>query len=284
MAKDQATRQVWWEDEAFLTHLRDDDEQRDYSREDFQRGKELYFEESDAFYENPHSSSAFYHRAVNVKGIPSYCGSNEADFLKVFLQPEVYDQLQTHFGEADKWKSLDNAYVNFTHFAPVRTPRDGLAFTKDGFFAGWQRHVAYFLDKNFHSFDLAIPMAFRSRNACIDTIDPDCMSFIIISLKNRDGNEMIREPFLTRECVEGVYRQSNIESVGEHVTVALTLNKFKFINPGGIPGPVNISDDAWVQTAKDKPFIAFAMSLGDTARETDLFIGEEMVIPFICII
>jgi len=64
MAKDQATRQVWWEDEAFLTH-----KQRDLGRKDFQRGTELYFCESDKFYEDPCSSSAFYHRAVKVKGI-----------------------------------------------------------------------------------------------------------------------------------------------------------------------------------------------------------------------
>ena len=69
MAKDQATRQLWWEDEAFLTRIHNDDEPRDYIREDFQPGKELYFEEGDIFYENPTSSMAFYHRAVNVKGI-----------------------------------------------------------------------------------------------------------------------------------------------------------------------------------------------------------------------
>ena len=68
MAKDQATREVWWEDEAFLTDIRVI-EQRGYSRKDFQPGKELYFDESDLFYETPFSSSAFYHRAVNVKGI-----------------------------------------------------------------------------------------------------------------------------------------------------------------------------------------------------------------------
>jgi len=55
MAKDQATRQVWWEDEAFLTHAADDN-QTDLSRKDFQRGTELYFGESDIFYQTlaPH--------------------------------------------------------------------------------------------------------------------------------------------------------------------------------------------------------------------------------------
>jgi hypothetical protein len=280
MAKDQATREVWWEDEAFLSCIHDEDEPRDYSRKDFQPGKELYFEESEIFYESPISSSAFYHRAVKVKGISSYCESNEADFLKVFLRPEVYNELQTHFGKEEKWKSLDKAYVNFTHFAPVMDRHDGFAFTKDGFFAGWQRHVAYFLDKNFAMCDLAIPMAFRFRN----TIDPDCMSYIIISIKNRDGTEKIKDPFLTRECVEGVTSQGKIKPVGEDVNVRLTLHKLKFINPQGIPGSGDISDDAWIQTTKDKPFIAFAMSMGKTERDSDLFVGEEKVISCIDIL
>src|SRR5437762_4404936 len=96
MAKDQATRQVWWEDEAYLSCINDPKEPRVYSREDFQPGKELYFQDSYCFYaEEPCSSSAFYHRAVKVKGILSFYGSNEADFLKVLLRSEVYNQLQT---------------------------------------------------------------------------------------------------------------------------------------------------------------------------------------------
>ena len=165
MAKDQATRQVWWEDKAFLSgiHDEDEDEPRDYTRKDFQRGKKLYFDESDIFYSNPFCSSAFYHRAVKVKGISSHCGSNEADFLKVLLCPEVYNQLQAHFANEEKWKSLDKAYVNFTHFVPVMDRSDGFAFTKDGIFASWQRHAAYFLCKNFVANDVVIPIAFRFR-------------------------------------------------------------------------------------------------------------------------
>jgi hypothetical protein len=165
MAKDQATRQVWWGDEAFLSRIHDEDELRDYSRKDFQPGEELYFEESEIFYENPFSSSAFYHRAVKVKGMSSYCESNEADFLKVFLRPEVYNQLQTHFKETEKWKSLDKAYVNFTHFVPIMDGPDSFAFTKDGFFAGCRGTSHIVLKKTFPCpislfpwrFDFAIP-------------------------------------------------------------------------------------------------------------------------------
>ena len=303
MAKDQATRQVWWEDEAYLSHINDHKEPRVYGREDFQPGKAFYFQDCSLFYAGETcSSSAFYHRAVKVKGLSSFCGSNETDFLKVLLRPEVYRQLQTHFEKTEKWKSLDQAYVNFTHFTPVIDSSDGFAFTKEGFFAGWQRHVAYILEKNFPACDIAIPMAFRySKN-----ITFDCMSFIMISLKNRSGNDMIGEPFLTRQCVEGIYlsRQNGekgkgrknskrvkkgkdgktgkrmIVSVGDNVLVKLTLHSLKFINFKGIPSSRDISDDAWIQTSKDKPFIAFAMSMGDTNREEDLFVGEKSVIRY----
>lgn len=277
MAKDQATRQIWWEDETYLSCINDHKEPRVYSRKDFQPGMGLYFQDSYCFYiEEPCSSSAFYHRAVKVKGISSFCGSNETDFLKVLLRPEVYSQLQTHFEKAAKWKSLDNAYVNFTHFTPVMDRPDGFAFTKDGFFAGWQRHVAYILEKNFPTCDLLIPMAFRFS----ENITPDCMSVIIISIKNRGGTEMATEPFLTKECVEGVYSSGNhVESVGKGILVRLTLHKLKFINPKGIPSSGDISDDAWIQTTIDKPFIAFAMSMGNTHRKEKLFVGEQNVIP-----
>jgi len=186
----------------------------------------------------------------------------------------VYNQLQAHFGKEDKWKSLDKAYVNFTHFIPVREDSDGFPFTKEGFFAGWQRHVAYFLLKNFPACDLTIPLAFRFGKADNDIINPDCMSYIIISVKNRTGNEMVELPFLARKCVDGISDRTDITSV-ENVTIKLGLEKLKFINSKGIPG----SGDAWPQTTKDKPFIAFAMSMGDTERETDLFVGEKKVIP-----
>ena len=95
---------------------------------------------------------------------------------------------------------------------------------------------------------------------------------------------MIKEPFLTRECVEGVVSSGKIEPVREDVLVRLTLHKLKFLNPEVIPGSGDIADDAWIQTTKDKPFIAFAMSMGDTEREDHLFLGEENVISCIYIL
>lgn len=196
--------------------------------------------------------------------------------MKALLNPEVYNQLQTHFETTDKWKNLDEAYVNFTHFAPIADSSEEFAFTKDGLFASWHRHVAYCPSKlNFPRTDIIIPMAFRCRKR--NTIDPNRMSYIIISVKCRHGNEMIRESFLTRDCVEGVPDTTNSKTKGDDATVRLTLHKLKFINPGGIPGSGDISNDAWVETTKDKPFIAFAMSMGNTTRTTKLFVGEENV-------
>jgi hypothetical protein len=217
------------------------------------------------------------------KVISSHCEINEADFLKVLLCPEVYNQLQTHFEKEQKWKSLDKAYVNFTHFVPIRDDSDDFAFTKDGFFAGWQKHMAYFLVKKLPACDLVIPMAYRFHTASSDIIDPDCMSCIIISVKNHSGNEMIELPFLSRECVEGGSEQTSVKLV-EDVTIRLALHKLKFINSKGTPRSGDVSDNAWIQTTKDKPFIAFAMSMGDTKRKSDLFVGEKTVIPCICIL
>jgi len=64
MAKDEATRQVWLEDKAFLSLDRGTDPKSFRNR--------FYFKESDMFYNNPCSSSAFYHRAVKVKGTVDY--------------------------------------------------------------------------------------------------------------------------------------------------------------------------------------------------------------------
>lgn len=188
------------------------------------------------------------------------------------MRPEVYSQLQKHFEKMEKWKSLDNAYVNFTHFTPIMEKSDGFAFTKDGFFGGWQRHVAYILEKKFPACDIAIPMAFRFS----DNITPDCISYIMISLKNRGGNDMIGEDYLPKKCVEGVYSsgesgENKIVKSGKADLLALTLHSLKFINPKHIPSSRDIPDDAWIQTTKDKPFIAFAMSMGSTEREEDLF-------------
>src|SRR5438046_9281320 len=66
----------------------------------------------------------------------------EKDFLKGFLSEVVFSQLTSHFKGTKKWKSLDNAYVNFTHWAPVMGHDSDCAFTKEGFFANWIRHKA----------------------------------------------------------------------------------------------------------------------------------------------
>ena len=82
------------------------------------------------------------------------------------------------------------------------------AFTKEGFFANWIRHKAYFLGKcNFKAIDLVIPMAFlmRKNHDEQDIIDLESMSYIVISVKNKtSGSELKRQTYLSTNEVEGV--------------------------------------------------------------------------------
>lgn len=74
MAKDQATREAWWEDNTFLSPL-NASQRRQYSKMDFQvcqdglniKVPDQYFNEELLFYRHPSCPYAFYHRAVKVK-------------------------------------------------------------------------------------------------------------------------------------------------------------------------------------------------------------------------
>lgn len=72
LAKDQATREAWWNDSDFISGLPDDPYYgtRPKFKKEFRRtGSPHFFREAEYFYQNPSSSHAFYHRAVKVKGI-----------------------------------------------------------------------------------------------------------------------------------------------------------------------------------------------------------------------
>lgn len=220
---------------------------------------------------------------------------------------------------------------------------DDIPYEKKGFFVAWLRQYAYICDTNFPSIDLVIPMAFRLREHNDDTVDPDCMSGIFISVETRSGTEGILIPvkdragtgnikmdFLSREVVEGVLssekkrkadeksngkkafkpddgarrvrQECEIDTKGDegkseddakenakqrivafdkNLNVRLMLHALKFLNPTGIPDKEPTSVDSWITSSKDKPFIAFAMSMGWTDQETDLFIGEKNVNSFL---
>jgi hypothetical protein len=197
--------------------------------------------------------------------------------------------LSQHFKDTLKWESLDNAYVNFTHFAPVKSGPGGTAFTKLGFYGSWERQCAYYLKKeNFPHIDIVLPMAFPLAGY----ITEESLAYIVISVKNCDGTEHIDLPYLTRKSIEGVLQKKKKSKKSQdsepsendmYITacnksiVNLTLHSLTFINPEGTIGEMERPDSTWIETNAQKPYIAFVMSMGKTDRADKLFIAEENV-------
>jgi hypothetical protein len=59
------------------------------------------------------------------------------------------------------------------------------------------------------------------------------------------------------------------------LNVRLTLHSVKFINPAGVASAVD-NDECWIKPSEEKPYIAIAMSMGDTERKENLFIAEDV--------
>ena len=216
------------------------------------------------------------------------------------MNKNVFEQLEAHFNATKKWRSLDNAYVNFTHWTLVRGDHASVPYQKEGFYLSWLRHNAYICQTNFPSADLVIPIAFRNPSDD-DVIGPESMSCIVISIKNCDGTEGYQMEFLPKEAVEGVIadveRQQkkrkiiNEAEAGDYIkdepktkythcdpnlNVRLTLHALKFINPDGVASATG-NDECWINPSEDKPYVAFAMSMGETEREKNLFVAEKDV-------
>jgi hypothetical protein len=213
------------------------------------------------------------------------------------LKKDVFDQLEAHFKTTKKWKSLDNAYVNFTHWTYVRGAHDSVPYQKEGFYVSWLRHNAYICQSNFPSIDLVIPMAFRYFRSNVDVVSPECVSIIAISVKNCEGTEGHEMEFLSKEAVEGVRvvaeqprdnskkrKRNDGAKAGDdqeikythdddNLNIRLTLNALKFINPDNVTSATDYND-CWIEPSSDKPYIAFAMSMGETERKENLFIAE----------
>jgi hypothetical protein len=151
------------------------------------------------------------------------------------------------------------------------------AFTKEGFFANWNRHKAYFLGKcNFKAIDLVIPMAFLMGK---DIVDVDSVAFMVISVKNKtSGSELKRQAYLSRSEVEGVLGEHGTVKPGcKNSNLRLTLHSLGFINPSTtVIGDENLVDH-WVKVSADKPYIAFTMSMGNPYETSQLFIPEKPV-------
>jgi hypothetical protein len=144
-------------------------------------------------------------------------------------------------------------------------------------------------------------MAFRNLFSDKDVISPESMSCIVISVKNCEGTEGYQMEFLSKEAVEGVIvevgkrgkkRKIINEATAEdddkdegkskythcdhNLNVRLTLHALKFINPDGVTSATG-NDECWIRPSEDKPYIAFAMSMGETEREENLFVAEKDV-------
>ena len=126
-------------------------------------------------------------------------------------------------------------------------------------------------------------------------VTPECLSYIVISVKNCDDTEGIEMEVLSKEAVEGVITATNndkkrkvkigdkgdnkADAIYTHwnpsLNVRLTLHAVKFINPSGVASVTN-DDERWIKPSESKPFIAFAMSMEQTERKTNLLIAEEV--------
>jgi hypothetical protein len=144
---------------------------------------------------------------------------NNEDFLKTLMKENVFSLFKKHFGKEEKFKSLDEGYVNFSHWGVVAGSHDTREFTKEGLYSHWLRHMAFFLSKqNFPRIDLLIPLAFRHIHRH-DSIGPESMSYIIISVKNKESGDGIQKNYMTREDVEGIVVEDIIgeDIIGEDV-------------------------------------------------------------------
>jgi hypothetical protein len=203
------------------------------------------------------------------------------------LKYDVFKKLEDHFVATKKWASLDGAYVNFTHWAYVNEDHTSVPYQKKGFYVSWLRHNAYVCQTGFPSIDLVIPMAFPNVDG---SVTPECMSFIVISVKNCNHSEGIKmEGILSKAAVEGIISQKRKRGneartfythENHSLNVRLTLYALKFINPSGVASAVaaddKADDECWIEFSEDKPYIAFAMSMAQTQRVDNLFAAEEV--------
>lgn len=192
------------------------------------------------------------------------------EFLKAFLHEDCWEYFRTFDNSEDgaprwakKWATLDNAYVNFTHFARVKDQPDGWAFTKFGIFHAWRRHVAYFMGAQFPCVDLFIPVAYANAE---NIITLDRLAFILISVKNhsRTTHDSLSQEDLKKEFVlgkpneKGQYLKPTSKS-----NLILSLRTLPIIYRGDKSDLDNIPDGReWIEATEHNPYIAFSMSIG----------------------
>jgi hypothetical protein len=209
------------------------------------------------------------------------------------LNKDVFNQVEAHFKLTQKWKNLENAYVNFTHWTSVSGDHGSVPYQKEGLYVAWLRQNACICQANFPSIDLVIPMAFPEKGV----VTPEQLSVIVISVKNCQGTEGVTMGDLSKEAIEGKLTESESQNrkrddlqggkkpnlkwthAKKHLNVRLTLNAVKFLNPGGVVSEP-IVDDCWIEPSEEKPYIAFAMSMKNADAVDHLFNGENKVASY----
>ena len=174
--------------------------------------------------------------------------------------------------------------MNFAHWTPIKGHDSDYAFTKEGLFANWICHKAYFLGKcNFKAIDLVISMAFliRKDQDGQDIIDIDSMSYIVILVKNKSSDsEFKRQIYLSISEVDGVSGgDGKMKPGSKNSNLKLILHSLTFINPSTNVISNEKLVDHWIKASADKPYIAFTMNVDNTSLSdtSQLFIPEKSV-------
>ena len=176
-----------------------------------------------------------------------------------------------------KFATLDNAYVNFTHFTRVKSQPNSWAFTKFGIFHAWRRHAAYFMGAQFPCVDILIPLAYAHEN---DTITLETLAHILISVKNYSGtsNDSMSKDHLQEEFVLGKPNEN-----GEYLkpatksTILLSLRTIPFIRGKSTANTPEAQN--WIENTERNPYIAFAMSIGSgDVKSEKRFVPETQVL------
>ena len=192
--------------------------------------------------------------------------------MKCFLDPQCWRDFEQFGCDSDdnkaawrsKWATLDNAYVNFTHFARIKEDDSGHAFTKFGILHAWRRHAAYFMGARFPRVDIFIPIAYVAKDF---TVTPESMSGIVISVKNHSGT---KHDSLSKEELEENYVLGTLNDTGQYLAanvksnLLMSLGTIHFLYPRGQvkAAEPNLEPHEWIEFTEHNPYIAFAMSIG----------------------
>jgi hypothetical protein len=92
------------------------------------------------------------------------------------------------------------------------------------------------------------------------------------------GSELKGQLYLSTNEVEGVPSEhGSMKPRSKSSNLRLTLHSLGFINPStNIISDENLVDH-WIKMSADKPYIAFAMSMGNTSETLQLFLPEKSV-------